>query len=276
MEIYHRISFNNLSDQNLLGILQSRSIECIITPSLRRKENFLVTFEIQESDPAWDTIKEHVHDDFLDLIYTIFSEEEILKSEWSRLTIGYENGYPEPKNSWGIENNYDVLCDHCGLVRQNALFRIKKEPEFRGNGFLSIYKLVELFCTTQVAEVLLQNEIKGFKIQDVLLHKLDQPAETIKQLVIPVQAKPGLVDKEALEPTLCQKCNTPKYRNHRRGYWKFRKSAFEGIDEDFVFSNEWFGSGYMAYREFFVTRKVAKIVIDQGWEGVFLQPLLLV
>jgi hypothetical protein len=48
------------------------------------------------------------------------------------------------------------------------------------------------------------------------------------------------------------------------------------FDTDAIQSHEWFGSGRGAYREIFISRRLARLILDEGWRGVQLKPVELV
>lgn len=47
-------------------------------------------------------------------------------------------------------------------------------------------------------------------------------------------------------------------------------------DVDFVRTDEWFGSGLIAFREILVSNRVARLILDKGWQGVRMKGVELV
>ena len=42
-------------------------------------------------------------------------------------------------------------------------------------------------------------------------------------------------------------------------------------DVDILQTYEWFGSGHSAYREFLVSNRFAKLILEKGWRGIKLK-----
>jgi hypothetical protein len=56
---------------------------------------------------------------------------------------------------------------------------------------------------------------------------------------------------------------------------RMRRGALPG-NQDIVLSQEWFGSGRMAYREILASHRVAGLILNRGWKGVQMKVVELV
>jgi hypothetical protein len=273
MDIYHHLSFNK-SDR-VDPVLDQLGIKYKKSPL--PNDFYLITFGIYESDPNWQQIQHltsigtPVH-----RIETVFTDEEILKAPFARLLVMYERGYPQPKSSW-ISNpiNYESKCKSCGVFKQNAPFRIKDEPELKGRDFMTLYWGSAIFATPKVIEKMNQEKITGFSEMPVLIDKTGEPSKTISQIFINNVSKPGLVDKSSLRSIVCKECKTVKYESHLKGVMHMKKGSLNA-GSDIQSSYEWFGSGAMAYREHFISNKLAKLIIENKWQGVRMKVIELV
>lgn len=275
MKIWHRVSFGKMDAVN--SVIEALGIKYKKTPGPHGY--YIITFEIEESDPRWPQVAELIRQknapDFFD---TVFTTEEILGAEWVRLIPIFEQGYPQPEATW-VRNpiNYEGKCPHCGAgYRQVAPFRLAREPRMGKHDFLTLHWGYALFCTHRVLEALQAHEIKGYEAWEAILHGTGESSKVVSQLVFPHIARPGLLDTEELTSETCQECGVTKYSYHRRGYMCFRRGALPK-DVDFVQTHEWFGAGgRSAHREILISHRVAKLILQRGWQGVRLKPLRLV
>jgi len=277
MEIWHRVGFTSVD--NVDAILGKLGIKYKKTPGLP-SGYYLITFEIKESDPRWLQIAELMREKGkADLFFdTVFSQEEILSAEWVRLIPIFEQGYPQPEATW-VRNpiNYEGQCPQCGAgYRQVAPFRLAKEPRLGRHDFFSLYWTYTVFCTPRVLETLRAHAIRGYEVWEALLHKTGQPSRLVSQLVFPHVAGPGLLDEDKLQPETCSQCGLTKYAYHKRGYMHFKREALQA-EVDILQTHEWFGSGgYGGYREILISRRLAELILREGWRGVRLKPVKLV
>jgi len=275
MEIYHRVAINSKQDAGFFTVVNELGIQFkeIVLPG---GASSLIVFDIAESDPRWPVVSELITQyGASDRVETFFSEEEILQAEWVRL-IALEQGYPQPQSSWPLkQQSYDLLCAHCGIYRQTRPMRLAKEPGLRKKSFLSLIWTNEVLCTPEVIQSLEGIGAKGYEVWDVLIHKTSQPSERIQQIYIPGVASPGLVAPAGLKREICPVCGTTKYYPHMRGVMTLKKEALPtGID--FMLTNEWFGSGLIAFREILISNRVARLILERGWQGVRLKVVELV
>jgi len=277
MEIWHRVGFTSVD--NVDAILGKLGIKYKKTPGLP-SGYYLITFEIKESDPRWLQIAELMREKGkADLFFdTVFSQEEILSAEWVRLIPTFEQGYPQPEATW-VRNpiNYEGKCPQCGAgYRQVSPFRLAKEPRLGRHDFLSLYWTYTVFCTPRVLETLRAHAIRGYEVWEALLHKTGQPSRLVSQLVFPHVAGPGLLDDDKLQPETCSQCGLTKYAYHKRGYMHFKREALQA-EVDILQTHEWFGSsGYGGHREILISRRLAELILREGWRGVRLKPVKLV
>jgi len=276
MEIWHHVVFGKQdgADPYLdkLGITYTKA-------PLPAPDTYIIAFDITESDPKWPEVKELITERrALDIWETEFAPEEIISADWVRLMPTFLQGYPQPDGAFKWRDNaYAYVCAGCGIKDgQKEPFYLKKEPKMGKNDFVALYWIHKVFCTFKVLAVLEASQIKGYETRDALMWRTKQPSQTVKQLVIPHIADPGLADEDKEEPETCPVCGVTKYSYHNRGFMRMHRNALD-TDADFQMTYEWFGSGSKnAFREHLVSRRVARLIVEQGWRGVLLKPVELV
>ena len=274
MKIWHRISFDRRYEQVLrrLGIDYEKGI----TPA---SDYSSVVFSIHEDDPAWPEIDQLVRElDCFNMVWTRFTEEEILACEWVRLCPGFEKGYPQPeRNMQYAEKTYGWTCRSCGLEsEQKAAFRIKKELGMGRQDFVTLYWTYSILCTQRVVRKIQEADLHGVEIWPVVLHSRDVPSAVLSQLVFPTVAKPGLDPRDKDEPEYCGDCGITKYGYHSRGYMHIRREALHE-DADAQLTSEWFGSDTKTgHREILISNRFARLILAEGWRGVSLKGVILV
>ena len=277
MEIIHLVNLNSRLDSALLKKVQKLNIpyESLELPGGLSE---LITIEISESDPKWKKIKDRLAKfDVPHFCQTFFSDDEILDSEVIRLIVTYENGYPQPEDTWvSTTPNYDVHCTKCGIHRQIAPFEIKSEPKLQKNDFMTLYWGSPVFVTNQVLHTLEHESFTGFEPWNVLIHASKTASNKIKQLKVLQLTSPGLLDGEELGYEDCKECGERKYYSHMHGAMSYLRDSFPA-DFDIVCSQEWFGAGgASAYREVFVRNNIAEIVLSNVWQGAMMKVVKLV
>lgn len=275
MEIWHRITFGHKDGVD--AAIEALNIKPKRSPL--PGGGYLIHIDITESDPRWPHLFALVQEkNALNVHDTIFTGSEILSAEWVRLIPVFEQGYPQPEATW-VRNptNYENRCPQCGVgYRQIAPFRLAKEPRLGKHDFLSLYWTYTVFCTPRVLEALQAHHIQGYEIWEAILDKTGQPSKMVSQLIFPYTVGPGLIEEDKLEPETCSVCGITKYAYHRRGYMHFRRQAFQ-IEMDILQTYEWFGSGgYGGFREILVSNRLARLILEKGWQGVRLKPVKLV
>jgi hypothetical protein len=269
MEIQHRISLNSKKDKIFYKHIIDAGVKHKIKESPGGKSYF-VWFDITESDPNWSELSRLIRiSNVVDIYDTFFNEKEIFNAEWVRLISSYTEGYPQPFDTWVTNpTNYKNKCRECGTFQQESSFFIKKEPFLRGNDFMTMnWAVTAFFCTPRVFQEFEAHQIKGYENWKVIISKTKLPSNTISQLFIPHETKSGLLDGNELEPIRCQKCFITRYSHHQRGVMHYERNAFDP-DLDIVRSIEWFGAGREAYQEVLVSKRIVKLIVENGWKGV--------
>ncbi len=105
------------------------------------------------------------------MTYTTFTREKVLGAEWLRLIPTFKRGYPQPESTW-VTNpiNYEDACPQCGIFRQTASFRLRKEPCLGKKDFLSLFWTYALFCTGEVLREFERQGIRGYEVWDAIIH----------------------------------------------------------------------------------------------------------
>lgn len=272
MRIWHRITFGHRD--KVESTLQTLNIKCKKSPL--PGGGHLIHIDIDESDSQWPQLAALVKEkSALDVCDTEFTPEEILQAEWVRLLPTFEQGYPQPKEGMQWKRiTYEGQCPRCGVgYRQKAPFRLKREPRMGKHDFLCLFWTYTLFCTPEVHEKLKVHGIRGYEIWEALLHQLDRPSRLVSQLLLPVVARPGLVDVDDLQPEVCLQCGITKLAYHNRGRMRFMHQALYP-DIDMLRTHEWFGAGgHGGFREVLISNRVAKLILEEGWRGVALKPI---
>lgn len=275
MEIWHRIGFSHKD--------QVESTIEVLGLSYKKKPlpggAYILHLDIVESDPRWEQILTLVREKRgVDIYDTIFSGEEIVDAEWVRLIPTFERGYPQPQESWIDDHpNYRNICSKCGAgFVQSHSFQIEKEPQLGKHDFMTLYWTYALFATHRVFDILAEQGLSGFDRWEAIIQKTNKPSRTVSQIYIQHNAEPGLAATDQTKPEVCIQCGVTKYAFHKRGYMHLKRdSTLGGIDIQSTF--EWFGSGgHNAFREILVSRRFAKLILDQGWQGVTLKPIKLI
>lgn len=275
MEIWHHIGFGKVD--NIDAELDSLQINYKRTPPDQEAFNYVITFDILETDSRWPQVDAIVRSKHaVNLVYTTFTEDEIRTAEWSRIGPSFEQGYPQPEGTWvATQHNYKSFCRKCGAdFVQVTPFRISKEPSMKRFDFMSLYWTHTLFTTPHVVELFESANVRGYEVWDALVGKARSPSQAIRQVYILGITAQGLLDPESLKPMVCPQCGLTKYDYQKRGYMHYRRDALP-TDMDIVQSGEWFGSGANAFREIFVSRKVSALILDHTLRGAELRPVAL-
>ena len=276
MKIRHRVGFNVTHKPAIRDALDHAGVRYDVSP-LPGDDSALVHFEITESDPEWATVSQLIEaHGASDIVYTVFSDEELLGAEWARIVPTYQKGYPEPQATWvANRTNYEQHCPQCGTYRQSGPFTVRSEPRLGKNDFMSLHWTYALFSSRRVLRKLEEHGISGYEAWDLIIKKTGEPSQAIVQLGVPAVAPAGLVNLSRADAPPCDSCGFSKHEPHRRGVMRLRRDS-AAADVDFVQTSEWFGSGHAAYRELLVSAKVVKLIVDQGWKGVALKAVELV
>ncbi len=277
MEVWHRVAFNGDNKPEFKQAIEKLGVRYKTTP-LPSHRIGLVFFDIPESHICWSDVAELIsRHGASDVFETVFDNAELLASKWLRLVPVFQQGYPQPEETW-VTNpiNYTNRCPQCGTFQQGSSFRIKKEPNLGKKDFMNLFWTYALFCTPKVLGELKKHEIRGYEIWDVILHKANTRSEKVSQLFIPtIAANPGLARTDDLKRGVCLVCNVTKYQPHRKDIMYLGQyTIISGVD--ILQTYEWFGDGHAAYREILISNKLARLILDQNWKGVALKVVELI
>lgn len=268
MDIVHRISINSQRDQEFSAKVYELNLDLIVS-DLPGGDSQLLTFTMVESDKYWPEISKLISEKgAVNIVETIFTDEEVRNSEWLRLVSTFEQGYPQPKDNWPYkQSSRELLCTKCAIYRQTGSMRFAKEPYLGKKSFMTLIWENETFCVPEVVQGLEQIQAKGYEQWNAVIHKTGQVVERVKQLYIPNVTSPGMIVEDELKRVKCPVCGTIKYYPHVRGKMQIERGALVP-DTDFMSTNEWFGSGNLAWREILVSNRVASMILDKGWQGL--------
>jgi hypothetical protein len=274
MEISHRITFSNKDQVD--DILEKLHIKFKKSPL--PGQAYLLHIDIAEDDHNWSEVTRLAQEKCaLDIVWTKFSDEEILSADWVRIIPNFESGYAEPKDLGWLQTSFDCPCSQCTVgCRQKAPLQLISEPRISRHEFFSPFGTYALCCTNLIFQVLQANRVRGYEQWKVLSYKTGKPLPNLSQIIIPGVSYPGLADEDKIQPEKCAICQLIKYAHFHRGYMRMKKGSLLQ-DTDFQLTNEWFGSGgRTAYREIIASHRVAVLVIGNRWHGVALKPIELI
>ncbi len=270
MEVWHHVTFSRLDE------VDSTLDEFLIKykKSSLPSGHYILTFDINESDPRWPAIQRLIDEKgAVNIVDTEFTETEILAASCARLLPVFQRGYPQPERGWEAET-YLGECPKCGIgYTQVAPFRLAGEPKMGLNDFLSLYWTYSLFCKQEIFGDLGSSGIKGYAVWPAIISKGGEHSTIVSQLVCPSLTKPGLAEEDKLKPESCSECGLTKYAYHKRGYMHYKREAVNP-DIDIQQTYEWFGSGTKTgFREYLISNRFARLIIDRKWRGIKLKPV---
>lgn len=276
MEIIHRIAIGQFKENEFYSSLQKIGVQYKTTRAISSASGGMIYFDISESDQKWEKVLKFITQySASDICDTFFTDEEIRNAEWVRV-MALENGYPQPISNWPMkQQSLEILCPKCAVYKQISNMRIRSDPKLRNKSFMSLIGNNELFCKDEVFAGLHSIGAKGYERWDTLIHRDGTPSKVISQLFIPEIASPGICFPEEYKFETCPVCGVTKYRPHLKGVINFKKESVPG-DTDFFLTNEWFGSGWIAFREIIVSNRVATFILDKGWEGFRMKVISLI
>jgi hypothetical protein len=267
MDVWHRITFNKI--ENVGTLLDSLNIK--YKKSLLPKGNYIIYLDIYESDPSWPIVNAL---NGFDWYNSVFTNDEILESELVRLIPAFERGYPQPKNyKTFMENTYELRCPRCGAGnQQKASIRLAKEPYLGKHHFMSTIWNAGLFCTHEVLNQLQTHDITGYQVWPVFINPKKEKSQILSQILFTNVAQPALADVDKMNPEKCPVCGTTHYDPLKRGFMHLKREALvNNIDCQLTY--EWFAGAI--FREYLISPRFAKLIIDNKWNGVALKPVKL-
>jgi hypothetical protein len=233
----------------------------------------LTVFLVGEDDPRLNAILDLVRrfnsGSSCDIVHTEYSASEMLSAHYYGVDPSWHLGYPQPERNFGyLEATYDLaqFCRACGVgKRQNAPFRLKKEPVWVGNRLLFQLNWVygEYFCRTDVWEKYF--EPFGIGYRQVVLNKNGAVIDSVVQLDIPIEVD---VDMTAQSYEICEKCNSKKYNPGIVGFYPKPERTEAAVFR----SRSYYGSGGSAFQRVFVSKEVFLPIHIDGLKGIEFSP----
>ncbi len=271
MRIRHRLTITQAKDPEIYALISQYHISFKRTP-LFKPEQDLITFVVSEDDKVWEEIERLMKEnDMVSIIKNEFSKEEILQAAWCRIRLVNHVGYPQPEDEW-----LSTMFTYADFDRESGFFshqvedfRIKQEPQLTNKHFMDLTWPHEVFAKKEVIEKLQAAGIMGWTPRNVFIHDTGEPFKEILQIVVP-----KITDANAIlrsHPISVSTERSIKYMPHVRGMLSF---TLELLSEpvDFVLSKEWFGDR-IAFHEILVSQRVTKLIIENKWNGIALEPV---
>jgi len=273
MQIWHHISFNTLRLPDVFPVIERLGLEFKEIRGLGPQSRH-ISFDISEDDGRWVRLKPDI-EGVLDIVYTVFDQDEVLGAEWVRLIPTFETGFPHPKDTWIPHRpNFEAVCTECGRYLQRSPFQVKEEPNLAGHDFMRLSWTYSLFTTREVLEGLVQSRFGGFDAWELIVAPHKKPSTKVQQIHVLQTAGAGYVD-DSSSATVCRVCSTVKHKPHRRGPMTFEAGSLGGRTEDILLTTEWFGDGKGAFQEILVSHRLADHILLNQYKGVTLQPVRL-
>ena len=259
MKINHHISLS----------VSSEDCKALSRMGVEVKEGFH-GFDVDEEHKHWLELSEWIKKrKAVDMVYTIFTKNEIAKVDWLQIVPEWHYGYPQPhEDEFGHhEATYDLsdYCSKCGIgLVQKAPFQMKNEPKWGGNRILQMnWVFDEFFVTPEVWKSI-------FKPYDIMcrpvINRKGIELETVVQLVVEQEHS---IFTENLANEKCPSCGRVKYLPVVRGYFPNLKDE---PSISIVKTKEYFGSGARAYKKILISQKHAKTLEKAKVRGVKVKP----
>ncbi len=205
------------------------------------------------------------------LAQTHFTPAEHRDAHWSVLAARWDHGYPEPDDGdFGyLAATYDLsaYCSTCGVgARQNAPFRMTREPKWGKRGVLQLHWVVdEVFVTPDVHAACF--EPHGVACRPVLDRRGRAELSSVVQLVAE-ERRPIRLDGIATET--CGACGREKVPPDLSGF-------FPGFTEEpsapIARTASWIGSVASAGQPVIVSAPIVKALLDSKVRGAVLTPM---
>ena len=261
MKIIHRIS------GNLTEIMKERlrSLDFGVDTGLS-------TFEVDESDPRWPTIKNYISEwELLDITSTNFTTDELKHSSWLEMGPTWHHGYPQPEDDFGyLESTYDLsrYCSKCGIEKkQRAPFRFKREPRWGRRHILQLnWVFDEFFVLPEVWESVFKPlDVPSSPVID---DRSGRELKSVVQLCIGALAEAtGLANHPS---EVCASCAARKYSPFVRGFFP----ALASYPEGHMFkTSQYFGAGASAYRSVVISSALWQKLCEDKVKGAEFVPL---
>jgi hypothetical protein len=280
MRIKHRYVFR--SDNDNCGVkefLNLNSIKYKISSGIE-----LISVEVFEDKNYWEELDRLMTNiRAVSQIERVFSKSELQNADWLTIRGNWRLGYPQPDDGFAYrETTYNNrnFCSKCGCgLEQKEEFHMIKQINWGNKNFLMLYWIEdELFVSNKVTEDFERHNISGITLMPVKKSKSDEEFSNIKQMKVNCILKKGLIldESEIKERTVCENCHEEKFVLKDNMELSFKKDLFENCP-DIIKTYERFGTGLIAARKIIISRKVASIIIRNGWEkNVILEPIELI
>jgi len=258
MQIIHRVSLTaTAEDREELALI-----------GFAVKEG-LVTFEVDESHPTWNTIRDWIQKRrAVDVIRTTFTEAEVSRAAWLVLVADWHCGYPQPDEDY-LSATYDLsaYCTVCGIgAKQRAAFRMNNEPNWRNNGILQLnWVFDEFFVKPIVWEMVF--EPLGIPCRSVLNN---EGAELKNVVQLTTTADEVDVVTDQLKAHRCESCGRLKYEPVVRGWFPSLRTM-PGLD--LAKTKQHFGSGKRSFKGVLISQRCAAKLAGTGVLGASLKPV---
>lgn len=228
--------------------------------------------------------------DMLSQVSTLYEKKDIENANWFIINPKPFQ-YPQPENNFNYLkatfelNNY---CSVCGIGKiQNAPFRLKSVPKSSSNQFLGLHWVFDaIFVKPEVAQLFIQENIKGISFTHPVLHKSNIEADTILQLHIKTTLEKGFDPYNSKTITCKIKneencnhdenlnyCNRIKYHHPMIGGYLFDMHIFDPGFE-IVQSHEYFGSGASASKLLIVSKRIKNLIENLKLKGLSFTPIV--
>jgi hypothetical protein len=280
MRIKHRFSFSvDDSTKEVVDFLEENKIKHKVGSGIP-----ILTLYIFEDNKNWANLeclmKKHNKNSISERVY---SKKEIDSAEWLRIRTKWRSEYPQPEDGGEYKKiTYDdsAYCSSCGcgLVQKDS-FRLKKSPKWGKKNFLMLnWVESELFVTDEVANQLMDYDIKGLNVLSVIDHKTNEPLENVKQLKISNKLKLSMAtfDVGITKENNCTQCQSIKYLLSGRSPLVFKREVF--VDSaDIVKSGEVFGDGLVCLEMILISKRMYDSLSKHGWhKELVIEPLILI
>jgi hypothetical protein len=260
MQIVHRVSFNSSPDIKRELVRLGHVVP----------DGGLVSVDVDEADVNWPDVEKWIaRRNPVDIVSTRFMPAEKAAALWVELVPSWHRGYPQPEENFAfLGATYDLSghCNVCGVgAKQNAPFRMRKEPRWGRNDVLQLnWVFDEFFVTPRAYRAVF--EPFGVACRPVLDRK-GQTLETVVQLAITDHVE---IEKHSLRPTACEACGRTKFLPHTRGPFP----ALTGTPSAPIARTvEEFGSGSHACRRIVASAPVAAALTSMSIRGLELRPV---
>ena len=207
----------------------------------------------------------------LDVVRTLFANEEMEAAAWAELVPEWHCGYPQPKpDEFGYrEATYDMraYCKECGMgLRQKAPFQMKGEPKWSRGDLLrnSTGFRMKCFVTPEVAAEFFEPAgVSSRIVQNVR-------GETLKSVVQLVVSAEENVATDKLVAHTCASCHRTRYLPTVRGRFPALSAR---PTANAVRTAQYFGSGATAHQRILVSQKIVRQLLAKKVSGVSFRPV---